>query len=224
MMTSSDSAPYESPFVVTVDAAVEPRRLDDFDLYAPFSVEPAPCVVFVHGPVGADKPRPRDWPVYQGYGQLAAQSGLVAVVADLDFEDWRASELPTQALRTLVERVRQHEVVDRERLALWAFSAGALLVSPWLSAPPRWLRCVALTYPVIAPIQRVDVSLVVTQVEHEQPEIQAVVDHLVMQAAGPLEVITVAGGRHGFDFLDPRAESEDAVIQALSFVQRSLRA
>jgi hypothetical protein len=73
-------------------------------------------------------------------------------------------------------------------------------------------------------VQRVAVSLVVTQVEHEQPEIQATVDHLVMQAAGPLEVITVAGGRHGFDFLDPGAESEDAVIQALSSVQRSLRA
>ncbi len=146
------------------------------------------------------------------------------MVVNLEFEDWGASELPSETLRALVERVRQHEVVDRERLALWAFSAGALLVSPWLSAPPRWLRCVALTYPVIAPVQSVAVSLVVTQVEHEQPEIQATVDHLVMQAAGPLEVITVAGGRHGFDFLDPRAESEDAVIKALSSVQRSLRA
>jgi hypothetical protein len=174
----------------------------DFDLYAPFSVEPAPCIAFVHGPVGADKPHPRDWPVYQGYGQLAAQSGLVAVVADIEFEDWRASELPTQTLRTLVECVRQHEVVDRERPgALGVLSRGT----------PRIALAFGTTS--MAQVCRLDV-----------PGHRAHPKSCGLSRRDTGQVITVAGGRHGFDFLDPGAESEDAVIPALSSVQRSLRA
>jgi acetyl esterase/lipase len=220
-MTNIGSAPYENPFVVSIDDATERRRFDDFDLYQPRSGEPAPCIVFVHGPADGE-PRPREWPVFQGYGRLAAQSGAVGAVADLDYNDWRATEGPTRSLRELVETVRRHAGVDGDRVALWAFSAGASLVSPWLSSPPEWLRCVAMSYPVIAPVHRVAASLVVTQVEYEQPEIQAAVDLLLMQAAGPLELITVAGAQHGFDFLDSRPNSADAVRRAMRTVYQQL--
>ncbi|HET9893893.1 MAG TPA: hypothetical protein VFQ44_03065 [Streptosporangiaceae bacterium] len=41
--------------------------------------------------------------------------------------------------------------VDAGRVALWFFSGGGLLPADWLCAPPEWLRCVAATYPWLAP-------------------------------------------------------------------------
>jgi acetyl esterase/lipase len=54
----------------------------EFDLYRlARSSSPLPAVVFVHGPVPAQAPvRPRDWPVFEGYGRLAAVRGLPIVL------------------------------------------------------------------------------------------------------------------------------------------------
>jgi hypothetical protein len=64
---TSDRPRHELPFVLDVPA--RPReRLDHIDLYLPDQAGPAPAVVFVHGPVPqAQRPTPRDWPVYTGY-------------------------------------------------------------------------------------------------------------------------------------------------------------
>ena len=75
--------PWEAPFVIDVpDIGVE--RHGTWDLYDPGAAQPRPAVVFVHG--GPLSPRipvsPRDWPVYRGYGALAAATGLVGVTVD----------------------------------------------------------------------------------------------------------------------------------------------
>jgi acetyl esterase/lipase len=127
-------------------------------------------------------------------------------------------------------------------VALWFFSGGGLLVTEWLADPPPWLRCVALTYPVLAPPPGWGVPrgfelipalggvgglpLLVTRVGGEQPMIAETVAAFITaaQAQGAsLDVIDVADGQHGFDTLDHTDDCRRAVCQALSWVANALR-
>lgn len=113
---------------------------------------------------------------------------------------------------------------------------------PLLADPPSWLRCVALTYPVLAPlpgwevpdgfqpIQALpgagDLPLLLTRVGREQAEIAETVAAFLTAAAAQgasLEVIDVAEGQHGFDMLDYDDDSRRAVRQALSWVTGALQ-
>ncbi|MGH3395795.1 MAG: hypothetical protein ACRDPO_14005 [Streptosporangiaceae bacterium] len=51
-----------------------------------------------------------------------------------------------------LQAVRADPRIDAGRIALWFFSGGGLLLADWLRAPPDWLRCVAASYPLLAPL------------------------------------------------------------------------
>jgi acetyl esterase/lipase len=138
------------PFVVPVEP-VEPERDGPVDLYLPDAGEPRPAVVFVHGgPLPPTlTPRPREWPVYRGYGALAAARGIVAVTLDHDLHAVDAYPRAAEQVLAAVDRARRDPRVDADRIALWFFSGGGPLSADWLRDPPAWLRCVALTYPVL---------------------------------------------------------------------------
>jgi len=151
------------PFVVAVDE-VEPERNGEVDLYlpdaGPAAADPSangaarPAVVFVHGgplPPGL-KPRPREWPVYRGYGSLVAAKGAVAVTFDHDLFDAGAYPRSAEQLLAAVDRARSDPRVDAGRIALWFFSGGGPLSADWLRDPPAWLRCIAFTYPVLGAV------------------------------------------------------------------------
>lgn len=78
---------YLQPLVVKVDPVV-PERMGAIDVYRPVLDHdgPSPVLVFVHGgPVPAQlSPTPRAWPVYVGYGSLAARAGAIGVTVDTD--------------------------------------------------------------------------------------------------------------------------------------------
>jgi acetyl esterase/lipase len=208
-----------------------------FDLYRPDDVDqPLPVVVFVPGPVPPDLPvRPRHWPVYQGYGRLITSLGACAAVVDQPFH--ALTQWPTTAddLALIIESVRVLPEVDSQRVAVWAFSAGALLIGRWLADSPEWLRCVALTYPVLAspdadaPAPSVEPAemvrpgrpLVLTRVGNEQAQRQATVDRFLARAqatGAAVQVIDVPDGQHGFDMLDHTDRSRSAVSDAVDLV------
>lgn len=179
-------------------------------------------MLFVHGPVPAAAVRPAKWPVYLGYCRLAAARGLAAATADLDYVDYTDVASVVAQLAAELEDVRAHPLVDGERVALWAFSGGGLLVNRWLEVPPAWLRCVALSYPVLQPPPDfVSTPIVLTRVGRERADIQETVDRLLASST-PVERIDVPGGRHAFDFLDDSDESRAAVRQALDSVSGHL--
>jgi dienelactone hydrolase len=194
-------------------------------------------VVFVHGgPVPADlRPTPRDWPVFQGYGSLCAERGAIAATIDHRLHDIGSYPLAAADITEAVEAVRADPRVDAGRVALWFFSGGGLLIADWLRTPPDWLRCVAATYPVLAPpsdwdarfrpAQAVasagDLPIVLTQVGLERPPIAATVTAFIDAASAcgaHLEIIDVPNGQHGFDALDHTDESRQAVSAALNSV------
>jgi len=200
-------------------------------------------VVFVHGgPIPRDGvPKPRDWPLFRGYASLVAAQGLVGVIFDHPLHDLMDYPRSAQTIRDVVDRVRAERGVDPDRVALWAFSGAGLFAASWLRDHHRWLRCVALTYPVVEPLPGwvVDArfrpitavrsmprpSIVLTRVGREVPEIAAGVDAFV-EAAGRtnLAVIDLPDSVHGFDHREHTKQARDGVQRAVEAVADVLRA
>jgi acetyl esterase/lipase len=219
------------------------QRDGAIDLYLPEANEPRPAIVFVHGgPLPeAVLPRPREWPVFRGYGTMAAAVGVVGAVVEHRLHT--PSDYPQAAADVVqaIEATRADPRVDGDRLALWFFSGGALLMADWISQPPPWLRCLAATYTVMAAVPGWDVDqrfdpvaavtgsaklpLVLTRAGREHEFVAAGVSAFVEAADAAnsqLEIIDVPHGRHGFDYLDHTQESRDAVELALGTVLATL--
>jgi acetyl esterase/lipase len=228
------------PFVLTVPP-VEPERRGRVDLYRPAPSQPRPAIVFVHGgpvPAGAT-PTPREWPVFRGYGSLAASRGYVGVTVDHRLHDPGAYPAAADDVAAAVELARADPGVDPDHIAVWFFSGGGPLAADWLRAPASWLRCVALTYPLLAelpgfpldsrfrPVEAAatTVPVVLTRVGLENPAIAATVEAFADAArAGdtPLTVVDVPHGHHSFDMLDHTDESRQAVERAFAAVETHL--
>ncbi|MFD5748081.1 alpha/beta fold hydrolase [Streptomyces sp. NPDC127033] len=205
---------------------------------------PSPAIVFVHGgPLPADtRPTPRDWPLFTGYGRYVASRGAVGVTVDHRLHGLTDYASAAEDIAAAVERVRADPRVDGERVALWFFSGGGLLLADWLAAPPPWLRCVAATYPVLAPLPGWSLverrfrpaatvagagplPIVLTRVGRERPEIAATVEEFLTAAEGGgarVEVIDVPLAHHGFDAFDHGTDTE-AAEQARRAVERAVR-
>jgi acetyl esterase/lipase len=230
------------PFVVPVEARTA-ERLDTVDLYPPDSTQPRPAIVFVPGgplpqPV---LPRPWDWPVYQAYGSMAATMGAVGLIVNHRLYDPTAYPLAAADVVAAVELARTDPRVDADRVAIWFFSGGGMLMADWLRTPPAWLRCVAASYPLLGPFPGWPVDprfspaeavtaagslpIVLTRVGGERPEIAATVEEFVTAArasGASLEIVDVPNGRHSFDVLDDTDESREAIERAFDLVLTAL--
>jgi acetyl esterase/lipase len=230
------------PFVLPVRTRPAERR-GTVDMYLPDSTRPRPAVVFVPGgPLPeAVRPRPRDWPLYQGYGSWAAAADLVGVTVDHRLFNPAAYPLAADDVAAAVALTRADPRVDPERVAVWFFSGGSLLLADWLRTRPEWLRCVAATYPLLGPLPGWPVDprfrpaeavaaagslpIVLTRVGRESPPIAATVEAFVAAARASgarLEIIDVPNGQHSFDVLDHTDESRKAVERALDAVLAAL--
>jgi acetyl esterase/lipase len=231
-----------NPFVITVEA-VAPERRGRIDLYPPEATVPRPAIVFVHGgPIPADGvPTPRDWPVYRGYGSLAASRGVVGVTVDHRLHNTAGYRLAADDVAAAVRTVRADPRVDADRMAIWFFSGGGLLLADWLRGPRDWLRCVALSYPLLAPLPGWTVDarfrpteavaaagalpIVLTLVGRERPPIADTVEAFIAAARAckaRLDVVDVPHGRHAFDVIDHTDESRLAVEHAFDAVLATL--
>jgi dienelactone hydrolase len=229
------------PFVLQPHA-VTPVRAGNLDLYLPAGNEPAATVVFVHGgPVPSDRrPTPRDWPVYQGYGSAVAARGLVGAAFDHRFHDFDLINQASEDILTAVDRVRANPRVDPDRIAMWFFSGGGILMGTWLSQPPSWLRCVAASYPICPTQEELEdlaispnealrsaggLPILLTRAGQEQPDVAEAVEVFVAAAAeagNNLEIIDVPDGHHGFDTVDHADQSKAAVERALDWIASRL--
>ncbi|MEU8675506.1 alpha/beta fold hydrolase [Streptomyces sp. NPDC048560] len=241
--TAKERPVHLRPFLL--DVPERPReRIGRVDLHLPDDGRggegPRPAVVFVHGgplPAGA-RPTPRDWPTLVGYGQYVAHLGGVGVTLDHRLHDFTDYGRAAQDVLDAVELVRADPRVDGDRVALWYFSGGGLLSADPLAAPPPWLRCVAATYPVLAPLPNwtlVDprfrpsaavrgagrLPIVLTRVGLEQPEIMATVEEFLTAAKecdANVEVVDVPSGHHSFEAIDHTDEARRAVEHAVRTV------
>jgi len=139
-----------------------------------------------------------------------------------------------------VDTVRADPRVDQDRIVLWFFSGGGLLCADWLGAQPDWLRGLALTYPMLAPmpgwpvedrfrpsarVAGTSAPILLTRVGQESEAIAVTVDEFLAAAAAvhvPVEVIDVPHGHHSFDTLDDTDESREAIIRMVDGIREWL--
>ncbi|MDG4799815.1 hypothetical protein [Micromonospora sp. WMMD980] len=143
---------WETQFVLDPPPAPVERH-GDVDLHLPPGDGRHPAVVVVHGVPGPpDAPDARDWLLFRGYGALLAERGVVAAIPRLTVA--HPDDLTTVAGRIVgtADLLRADPRVDPDRLALWFFSGAGLLLGDWLREPPGWLRGLAATYPLLAPL------------------------------------------------------------------------
>lgn len=237
--------PYMQPFVLPV-AQVQLRREGIIDIYAP--AEPGegllPVILFVPGgplPPGMEA-APRDWPVFAGYGSLAAANGAIGIVVSHGLNAPTDFAAASDAVAAAAEQARALPGADPDRVALWFFSGSGLLEADWLRGQPDWLRISAASYPVMAPLPGMEVEerfrpvealtpdlgipLLVTRVGLEAPFIAPAVDAFVDRARElelGLDVIDVPDGHHSFDIVDDSDSSRAALQQAMDRVTEALR-
>ncbi|MFG1676017.1 hypothetical protein [Micromonospora sp. NPDC049282] len=227
---------WETQFVLDPPPAPVERH-GDVDLHLPAGDGRHPAVVVVHGVPGPpDAPDARDWPLYRGYGALLAERGVVAAIPRLSVASPDDLTVVATRIAGTADLLRADPRVDPGRLALWFFSGAGLLLGDWLRDPPGWLRGLAATYPLLAPLAEwppidprfhpldalaaggVDPPpLVLTRAGRDRPEVAAGVTAFTAAAPRhglPLHVVDVPNGQHGFDALDHSEESRAAVRAA----------
>jgi len=232
----TDLPAYLRPFVLGVLDGPDVRvdRLGEIDFYRPAGTARTGAILFVHGgPVPAElAATPRDWPVFKGYATAAARRGAVAAVVDHSLIRG-FDQLVTAAdeVEAAVGLLRSDPRVDPDRVALWFFSGAGLLAGEWLDSRPDWLRCVALTYPLLATPPGVeelvnaaevigkhkDLPVLLTRAGLEHEELAGPVAEFVSAGGTALDIIDVPKGHHGFDMLDHTEESRAAVTKALDW-------
>jgi len=121
------------------------------DAYLPADGKNHPVVVLISG--GGAEGAPRDWRdagVYQSYGRLLAASGFVAIPYAKRYARGPAGTANgAEDTRDLLAYVREHAAelrADKDHIAVWAFSAGGLMLAPFLHEPPSFIRAVACFY------------------------------------------------------------------------------
>ncbi|GAA1233315.1 alpha/beta hydrolase [Kitasatospora nipponensis] len=241
-LVADERPDFHGPFLLDVEQ--RPReRVGTVDLYlpdVPADAAPRPAVILVHGgPVPAEaRPTPRDWSIFTGYAGYLASQGVVGVTFDHRLHDIGDYGVAAEDVAAAVELVRADPRVDADRVALWFFSGGSLLSTPWLAAPPPWLRCLAATYPMLAPLPNWGFSdarfspaaalagagelpIVLTRVELEFPELVPTVEKFLAagkECGARVEVIDVPLGHHGFETIDHTEPAREAVRRAVASV------
>lgn len=143
--------------------------------------------------------------------------------------------------------------VDRDRLAVWAFSGGGSFLSRFLRERPAYVRALASYYATLdSRVLPAGVSLPLTAEElremspaaqlgagprplppmliaragKDDPHLNATVETFVKEAlaAGlPLELLNHPAGRHGFDILDDDTRSREILARTCEFLKTHLR-
>ncbi|MDQ6659459.1 MAG: prolyl oligopeptidase family serine peptidase [Chloroflexota bacterium] len=111
-----------------------------------------PAVIFVHGDAPPNMlENAKDWEQYVSWGQLVAASGLIAVTFTHRSTEGltRLSDVVSD-IDDLIFRVHEQAEslsIDKERLCIWAGSAGVPFgMRVAMEEAPPWVRCIVAYY------------------------------------------------------------------------------
>jgi acetyl esterase/lipase len=154
-----------------------------------------------------------------------------------------------------VDYVRGHAGelgIDRDRIALWAFSGGGPFLSQALRERWPFVRAIVAYYAVLdlqvpppgaggdvsevtrrefSPLHHLAAAgektppLLVARAGRDNPWLNATIDRFVQEALArnaSLELMTHPAGQHGFDILDDDDRSREIIARTLDFLKRRL--
>lgn len=227
------------------------------DVYAPLSVrrtERRPAVIFIHG--GRIPPNlrtaPKEWGAYVSFGQLVAASGFVGVTFNHRFYAWESLSDSQNDLMDLIAYIRQHAGelgVDKDRIVLWAVSAGGIFLSQPLRDRPQYIRCLVAYYAELdlqnerqsAPPSVTDEMLrefspvyhlskagpgvppiFIARAGLDDADLNAGLDRFVQVALSKNVTLDLANhptGHHGFDVEDNNDRSREIIKRTIEFIK-----
>jgi len=227
------------------------------DIYSPLDSQSGarrPAVIFIHG--GRVPPnlrtKPKDWAVYVSFGQLAAASGFVGVTFNHRFYAWESLSDSQSDVADLIAYVRNNADtlgVDKDRIVLWAVSAGGIFLSQPLGELPPYIRCLVAYYPVLdlqgmrkqtpqsvsdetlrefSPVHHLGKNkkgtppIFIARAGLDDAVLNAGVDLFIQTALSnnvTIDVANHANGHHGFDIEDDNDRSRDIIKRTLEFIK-----
>ena len=227
------------------------------DVYSPLNAPRGarrPAVIFIHG--GRIPPNllttPKDWGAYVSLGQLVAASGLVGVTFNHRFYTWNSLPDSQSDLTDLIAHVRNNADslgVDKDRIILWAVSAGGVLLGHPLRDAQPYVRCIVGYYAQLdlqtsrktAPASVTDETLREYSAIHhlrsrekgfppifiaraglDDAALNDGVDRFVQLALSKnltIEVVNHATGHHGFDIEDDNDRSREIIRRTIEFIK-----
>ena len=213
-----------------------------------------PAVIFIHG--GRIPPNlrttPKEWGAYVSFGQLVAASGFVGVTFNHRFYTWDSLPDSQSDLTDLIAHVRDNADslgVDKDRLILWAVSAGGVFIGHPLRDAQPYIRCIVGYYPQLdlqtsrksAPASVTDETLREYSAIHhlrnrekgappifiaraglDDATLNDGVDRFVQLALSKnltIEVVNHATGHHGFDIEDDNDRSREILRRTIEFIK-----
>jgi acetyl esterase/lipase len=215
---------------------------------------PRPAVFFIHGgriPANL-RTTPREWGVYVSFGQLTAASGFVGVMFNHRFHAWESLADSQSDVMDALAYVRANAEtlgVDKDRIVLWAFSAGGIFLSQPLRDAPAYLRAVIAYYAILdmqgspqnapasvtlemlkeaSPVHHLTQSkqtippLFIARAGLDNADLNAGADRFVQAALAKnasVEVINHATGHHGFDIEDDNERTREIIRRTLEFIK-----
>jgi acetyl esterase/lipase len=217
------------------------------------TTSPMPALLFVHGgPLPAALPLPpREWGIYISYGQYAAASGAIGVTFDYRFFSIEGLADAESDIDDALRYVREHADalgIDRDQIAVWAFSGGGPLLSHFLRKPEPGIRCIVGFYSLmdIQPgnvqspgpsgnsLKHFSPVLALAESNGKLPPIflgragldnaslNTTIDAFVAEGLKRNIAIDLSNhpeGHHGFDMLDDNARSREIIRRAMDFVK-----
>jgi acetyl esterase/lipase len=225
------------------------------DVYSPLTRgAQRPAVIFIHG--GRIPPNlrttPKEWGAYVSFGQLVAASGFVGVTFNHRFYTWDSLPDSQSDLTDLITHVRNNADalgVDKDRIILWAVSAGGVFLGHPLRDAQPYIRCIVGYYPQLdlqnarktAPASVTDETLKEYSAIHhlgnrdkgvppmfiaraglDDAALNDGVDRFVQLALSKnltIEVVNHATGHHGFDIEDDNDRSREIIKRTIEFIR-----
>lgn len=193
---------------------------------------PLAAVIFVSG--GSDT---KHWNIYKNYGELTAANGMIAVNYDKRYgRDEAAFKTALEDTMDLIKHVRDNASkysIDKDRIAVWTFSAGGALTVAALQENQPYVKAVVSYYGILTGANREQVSklgdklppMLVVRSGKDAQFINDLVDAFVKEAIGKnvdLTFINYPAGQHAFENHDDTEQSREILKETFDFLRKRL--
>lgn len=227
------------------------------DVYSPLATSRRvrrPAVIFVHG---GRIPRnllttPKEWGAYISFGQLVAASGFVGVTFNHRFYTWDSLPDSQSDVMDLITHVRDNAEslgIDKDRIVVWAVSAGGIFLSQLLRDNPPYVRSIIAYYTQLdlqdqrkaapasvtdetlrdhSPVYHLEKSgknvppIFIARAGLDSAALNGGIDRFVQLALAKnltIDLVNHATGQHGFDIEDNNDRSRQIIMRTIEFIK-----
>jgi len=226
------------------------------DVYIPPGSGPLarPAVIFIHGgPIPHNlATAPKEWGIFASYGHIIAASRFVGVTFNHRFYGGEYLADAQNDVDDLIAFVRENANplgIDKDRIAVWAFSGGGPFLTGLLREPPPYISCIVAYYAMLdLRLMRASASVTISDDMLEKfspvgnmaagdkqiapvfvaragldnPLLNESIERFIHEAVSKNVMIDFCnhpGGRHGFDVLDDNERSREIIRHTIEFIK-----